>query len=213
MEDLFKSNVGSSLRCKLICTFVLFVISLTAMAQEQKQSKSNQQKQEVEKQIDQTEVPSKIISLISPYAEQIKKVKYYRETDGNHESYEVKFYFNESKYSIEFSKEQALEDIEVDIDWKELDERLQSAICDYLSKSDKHKVDNIQKQFSSDDQDDEEIIQNVLTKFESQNIRYELIVELKNDGTWKPYELLFDDGGNLIQQRPITKRTSDFILY
>lgn len=205
MEDFFKSNTGSFFKRKFVCALMLFCVDLAAGAQEQKQ--------EIEKQIDQSKVPSKIIALISPYSGQIKKVKCYVEIDGNHESYEVKFYFKDLKYSIEFSKKPSLEDIEVDVKWNELDEEIQSAICDFLSKSDKYKVDKVQKQFSSIGRPAQEVIHNVMTKFEADIIRYELVVELKNEGSWKPFELLFDSEGNLIQQRTITKRTSDFILY
>ncbi|MEQ8549745.1 MAG: hypothetical protein RIC03_17665 [Cyclobacteriaceae bacterium] len=184
---------------------LLFFVMISGVAQEKKYER--------ERRVKPSEIPFQIQSLLQPYLEKAHHSKFYKETDFDHESFEVKFRWNKVKYSIEFSNLAELEDIEATIKWADLGEQVQSGICTFFSQFEKHKIDKIQQQFSSKSIMDKEALDQALNDFKGEIVRYELVVELKEQKEWTPYELLFDDEGILISKREITKRTTDFILY
>ncbi|MFT4833995.1 MAG: hypothetical protein ACI8WP_000752 [Flavobacteriaceae bacterium] len=170
-------------------------------------------KQEREVYLDRSEMPGAILELLDSLVPNATKLKYLQETDGAHESYEVKFDFKHRKYSIEFSKELVLEDVEVDIHHRLLPHEVKSRIDSTLTSFQGHKINKIQKQFSSNGQSDEEIIEASLNDATISKVCYELEVSLKIDNHWEDAEMLFDANGYLIKQRKIIKRESDFIDY
>jgi len=174
---------------------------------------AQEKKYERERRIKPSEIPSPIQSLLQPYFESADKLKFYEETDVDHESFEVKFRWNKVKYSVEFSSSADLEDIEALIKWDDMDEQVKSGIRTFFSQFEKNKIDKIQQQFSSKSMTDKETIDQALNDLQGEIVRYELVVELKDQKVWTPYELLFDNEGILISKREITKRTTDFILY
>ena len=70
------------------------------------------QKVEVEKQIAQGEFPKKALGLILQDFPGAKKMKFYRETVADSTTYEAKFRWNASRYSVEFLPNGSLMDIE-----------------------------------------------------------------------------------------------------
>ncbi len=170
-------------------------------------------KQEREVYIDRSEMPVAILGLLDSLVPNASKIKYLQETDGEHESYEVKFVFKHRKYSVEFSKGLVLEDVEKDIQYRTLYQGLKQRIDSTFQTNQKYRIHNIQKQYSAQGQSDMQVIQAAIDDSEDVTIRYELEVSLKIDDHWEDAEILFDANGYFLSKRKIIKRESDFIDY
>ena len=159
------------------------------------------------------EVPAELKQMVNNFMDDVKKISYFREENGKKISYEIKFLFRKSFYSIEFDDSLRLEDVEVVIKEDQLTDTVLGNIKDHLSNHEKAKIDKIQKQFSSDKWADDEVINQALNNATGDIIRYELEVSLKKESEWKALEMLFSSDGRFISQREIIKRSSDFVLY
>lgn len=174
-------------------------------------------KQEVEESIRQQQMPKEALSLLEELLEDARKVRYYRERDGDQLSYESKFIWQGDTYSVEFFPDGALMDIEKLIDFDELPKITQNNIADYLRQHfDKTSIKRLQQQFTPEDTDesDEEMMEEFMEQdLDDLTIRYELVVDTKKDGKITAYEMLFDEAGNYLEQRLVVRRASDNILY
>jgi hypothetical protein len=191
---------------KGLLLFLLLVFFCTGTSAQEK-------KYEREVKVKSADIPVEIHWLLRPYVDQIKKLKFYKETDGDHESYEAKFFYNQAKYSVEFSRKPERQDIEVLVPWSDVDDKVRAGISDFLAQFDKHRIEKIQQQFSSKTKTAEEVFSDAWTAYFGDIICYELEVEVKEKGSWVPYELLFNDQGQLLNKREVSKRSADFILY
>lgn len=183
----------------------LILISYSLLAQDKKIEKEERLKEE--------EVPDTILEKVSAYFDLAEQIRFYRETDSEKTSIEVKFLFNKSAFSIEFSDSSELEDIEKTIDFSELNEEIRTNIEKNLSSYKKYKIDKTQIQYSSPNIPDTEIIKQAIEENKGDIIRYELEITLKENKKWKAYEMLFDDTGTFISKREIIERSSDYIMY
>ena len=68
---------------------------------------------EKESRISSSQLPPGVITLLPQITQDAKRVRYYHEFDGKKESYEVKLKKYGTHFSIEFSQEGVLEDIEM----------------------------------------------------------------------------------------------------
>lgn len=170
-------------------------------------------KQEKEKHIREDQIPDKINEILSSILNDAKKVKYYQETDGDHDSYEVKFLLYENRYSVEFSNDSKLEDVEVIVSINSLNEVVKSNLNKYFDAFDKYNIVKIQEQFQSDSISDLKVIKSVIEKENKIAPNYEIIAHVKENRKWQTFEILFDNDGNEISKRLVAKRSSDFILY
>jgi hypothetical protein len=162
-------------------------------------------------------MPQKALELLQPFLDNSGRVRFYHETDGVHHSYECKFRYEGSIYSVEFTKEGRLEDVEVVVNLNELPDKAKDNITEYLEKEyTRFIIRKIQKQFTSDDADipaAEVIEKGTKNKDENLTIRYELEIDGKQGLTLISHEILFDHEGLFIQQRKIIRRQVDNILY
>ena len=188
--------------------FLSFIFILFA------QDKTAQDKKtEKETKLKPSEAPIELKQILAQFLDEARKVTYYEESDGSLKSYEVKFRFNDSYYSIEFDDSLRLEDIEVIVNESQLSGEVLSRVKKHLSNQGKFKIDKIQKQFSSDKWADDEVVNQALNNATGDIVRYELEVSLKTESEWKAFEMLFSSDGRFISQREIIKRSSDFVLY
>ena len=187
----------------LIITFCSFLVLAAA----------GQVKDEKEVRLKPDEVPSSILESVEDYLDKSKKVKFFAETDNEKKSYEVKLQIGGSKYSIEFDESGKLEDIEKTIVFSSLITDTGDNITEHLNTYSKHRICKIQKQFSSTTKENAQVIEEALLNEKADLIRYELEVDIRKNGKWTSFEMLFSDDGGFISKRRIIRRSSEFILY
>ena len=180
---------------------VLFSVSVQAQTD----------KQEVEKSIKQDEIPSKALKIIEEYFEEYEDIEFFKETDGETTTFEVKIDWQGYTYSVEFDETGVLLDIEQLIDISEIDNELRMAILQKIEDQyTKYEITRIQRQYS-DGELDEKIEDFLEGDFDDLNLRYELEIDAQNRKELGSFELLFDDNGTLLQKRKIIRRSIDNI--
>ena len=195
--------------------FCLSIAVLVGLADAQAQSDS--EKSEVEVGIRRSEMPESAVTLLSDWLAEARRIRYYRETDGDQVSYEIKLKRKGKAYSVEFYEDGSLMDIEQLIRFRDLPHDVQKSLNRYLSQTyDHYRITRLQKQYSAEDadEDDEEVLEELEEGDEDDlTIRYELVVDIRLGNEVGSYELLFDDEGELLQKRKIVRRSLDNILY
>jgi leucyl aminopeptidase len=172
-----------------------------------------QVKNEYEKRISKDEFPDVALSILSPIQQEFKRLKYYKEYDGNSQSFEAKFKYKNSHYSAEFNNEGVLEDIELKLSKNKLPEALWKAIQLNLDSTyERWKVEKIQCQYNQLS-NPKETLEKALSKTQTRQERYELIVAIKEKGKLKKMEILFNADGTVIKQRDILRRSYDFLIF
>lgn len=192
---------------KHILLIIILMLPIFAMSQDKKIEK--------EEDIDREEMPEKTQKyLVENLPEPINKIRYYHETDGDKESYEVKFRFNRHRFSVEFNERGILEDIEVQVKKKDLKPLVLRNIQNYLGQHhDRFKIEKIQAQYLSKVEDAEKTIKRA-EKFNSNSPdHYEIIVATKNKGKLKKYEMLFDATGIFENEREILRNSYDSLIF
>ena len=63
-----------------------------------------QVKNEKEYKIDHSELPKGVETLLSPYTQDAKRIRYFLEIDGDKKSFEAKFKKGRLRYSVEFDE-------------------------------------------------------------------------------------------------------------
>ncbi len=187
-------------------TFLLLILfSLSSIAQSKKKEK--------EARISQNEMPPKAIQLLDKFNEkEFKEKTYFFETDGNKKSYEAKFIYKKHAYSVEFSEDGKLQDVEKVIRKKEMPTSTQEAIEVYLEKNfDAFKLEKIQEQFK-DKGKTEKTFQESLQQNETPD-NYEIIVQVRKNQQYFVYEFLFDAFGNFKKKRKVDKNSYDYLIF
>lgn len=188
----------------LIILFICFFSCCYAQTKNEKEEKIEQQ------QFPKTATPS--LNIIKQFE---KKIKLYKETDSNKVSYEAKFKYKKQKYSIEFSKEGTLEDIEITVKNKKIDRRILNKINRFLEKNySKHKLKKTQKQFVfKHKQSQEEFIKATLNGDFKQNPNLEIIAEIKTGNNYLLKEFLFNSEGIHISTKTVSTTSYGHVLY
>lgn len=142
-----------------------------------------------------------------------KKIKWYKEYFENGTSFEAKTRFQGLKYSVEFSRDGSLEDIEVQRKWKALPASARKEMEAYLeSRFKKYSVYKLQFQYSGAPQDLLEWLQNNAST-SAVSLRYEVVINTKINGQFKRFELLFDADGAFVKSAEIVVKNADNIEY
>lgn len=140
-----------------------------------------------------------------------RKVKFYKEFDGDKTSLEAKFKKRRQRYSIEFSLDGTLEDVEIEVKRKDIDLTLWKKITIELdSISDQWRVEKMQQQYVSNPFNKEGLLLKIEEK-EFDNL--ELIVAFKSNRKIYRKELLFNTEGEIINQRNVNRLAYDFLLF
>ncbi|UOY04758.1 hypothetical protein L0P88_12400 [Muricauda sp. SCSIO 64092] len=172
-----------------------------------------QKKQEQEFRIDKKELPNGVLALLSNYLENTKRLRYYKERDGEKSSYEVKFKKDKLHYSIEFDEKGALEDVELLIKQTDIPNAAFDNMTTYLqSNHKKYRIKKIQRQYVNTGdaaQTLKEAFQNrILPK-----LKYELIIATKDENGYGEFELTFDANGEHLLTRKAVKTKYDHVLF
>lgn len=182
---------------------IAFVCSSNLIAQE---------KFEKESRIKADDAPSKA-QLFIDSLNITNKVKWYKEEGLDRNSIEAKFKYNNSKYSVEFNMLGHVEDIEIEVNFEDLESNLKDAIILQL-KTDcsKHKIVKVQKQYTGSESNLYSIFKTNKTS-SSLTIKYELIVRCRQQKKVNLFEYLFNYKGELISTSKIVFKNSSHLEY
>ncbi|SDD84470.1 hypothetical protein SAMN05421636_10288 [Pricia antarctica] len=173
-----------------------------------------QNKDEREHRIKKSQFPEKALSYIDEKLEGARRIRFYRETDGTKTSYEAKFKKDRLKYSVEFSEDGVLEDIEFLIGAIDIPDDTFSKMKEYLEKDFlKYRIRRIQKRYPIGKNDTETIVKHAFQNLMLPYIKYEIIVFGKKERGFARYEILFDADGNFENFRKSLPPNYDHILY
>lgn len=191
----------------LVIFFVLTCFSISVVI--------GQTKKEREERIPIEELPRLIQNLIPDLPLGCKRVKFYKETDGNKSSFEIKLKYKHKKFSIEFNKDGILEDIEITASKKDIANPVNSYLKSYFdSKNEKYKLLKIQKQYLYKlDDNSLDFILNTLELKNDTLPNYEIITEIKKGKKITLKELLISSEGKLLEEREIEPDLYDHVMY
>lgn len=158
----------------------------------------SQQKFEREYRLSHKEVPKPVKDLVFAHFS-VKKVKWYAEQSNDGNTIEAKLRYLKHNYSIEFSTEGKLLDIEKTIAKRKLSTSELNRIENALSKVFKaFKLKKIQYQFLT------------IEAFKTNTKHaYELIIKGKKDNSWALYEVLIDTSGTLVKTLQFSEANTD----
>lgn len=179
-----------------------------------------QQKYEREYKIPISEVPQKALEFINAFDVQ-KKVKWYKEQGLNTTSIEAKFKLLGSKYSVEFSNEGELQDIEQKVVFKKLPKELQKTIIAHLEDHfDAYSIEKTQIQYKGEPKFilmwrgfsdfPRYSMASAVAGIESS---YEIIIRTRTKNKVQLFEYLFNRNGKKIAQKEIITRDTDILTF
>ncbi len=188
----------------LICSFLLFGLHSWS-----------QTKNEQEVRIKLEVLPEAAIKVINELPKRCKRLRFYKETDGEKQSFEAKFKYKRQHYSLEFDIEGVIEDMEVIIEPKETEDDVKYEIENYFEENfDKFQYIKIQKQYVFYESIRPVIfVHEVLEKKSKAEINYEVIAEVKSDAKRKVGEFLFGKHGDFKSFRTLNPESYEYILY
>lgn len=170
-------------------------------------------KQEVEKKIKASEMPESALRILEPFLSSAHRIKFYKESDIGHESYECKFKLNNDRYSIEFDTQGQIEDIEIMVSLDEVNADARNNIINYLESHKKYRIRRLQLQFTTAGLTQEQLLNRVITKGNRTEPFHEMVVSIKEAEGWITYEILFDKNGTYLSRKTVIERQTDNVLY
>lgn len=192
---------------KHLLLLVIYILPIFAFSQDKKMEK--------EDRIPLEEMPATASSFLKEnLPENIRKLRYYYETDGEHTSYEAKFKYARKNFSVEFDIEGRMEDVEVTAEKNELNKAIYKNIETHLEKNhERYRIEKIQAQYLSKNANDKNTLNRSLNFHEFQPDNYELIVATKDEGELEKFEMLFDSTGMFVEKRKIIMNSYDYLLF
>ncbi|BAO75880.1 hypothetical protein [Winogradskyella sp. PG-2] len=175
----------------------------------------SQAKNEKEERVDLNKFPKDAITVIKTLPKNCKRLRYHKETDGTKESFEAKFKYKKQRFSLELNLEGIIEDIELTIKLKQLEENIKSQIESYFKNNyKKARHIKLQKQYVYDStQDPTEFLNKVLSKESKSEVNYEIITEVKTGSKRDIREFTFDKDGLFLSFKIINPDSYEHALY
>ncbi|CAM1339257.1 hypothetical protein [Tenacibaculum aestuarii] len=169
----------------------------------------SQEKFEREYRVDIRKVPATSLQIIKMWGFK-EKVKWYAEESQDGKTFEAKVHYQSKKHSIEFSEKGEIIDVEIKVDFTELDKEVQSKIEHVLfGKLEKFKVKKTQIQYKGDESEMYKAVFKLVSHHEKILPNYELIVKGKREKSYESYEFLFDSKGILIKELKLAPQNND----
>lgn len=174
----------------------------------------SQTKNEQEERVSLNAFPSKAITVINTLPNTCKRLRFYKEIDGSKESFEVKFKYKKQRYSIEFSTDGTIEDIEVITKLKHIDDTVKTTIKNYYKTSFlKHKFIKLQEQYVyNTTMKATNFVSGVLAKTTTIS-NYEIIAEVKSESKRNIREFTFNANGDFVNSRLLNPSSYEHVLY
>jgi hypothetical protein len=171
-----------------------------------------QEKFEKESRIKQRDVPSKAL-LFMDSLKYKAKMKWYEEEGLTRKSIEAKFKHNRTKYSIEFDTLGNVEDIEIEVNWQDIESDITDPVFNQFKLDcSKYKIVKVQKQFTGSENELFSLLING-TNGEQPKIKYEIIVRCNQQKEVNLFEYLFNNKGILIAKSKIVFKNSSHLEY
>lgn len=171
-----------------------------------------QEKFEKESRIRQKDVPPNALQFIDA-AKPKSRIKWYSEEGLDRKSVEAKFTIGKSKHSVEFDGIGNVEDIEIEVNWEDLNPRLKESVTRYLEQHySKHSVVKVQVQYTGSEPDLLSVLKGSKSN-QSVTISYEVIVKCNQQNKVGLFEYLFDEVGNPISFSKIVFKNSSHLEY
>lgn len=175
---------------------------------------SGQEKREQEYRITSSEFPKQAFSQVSPYLQDSKRIRFYKEIDGQKSSFEVKFKKDKLHYSVEFDPQGELEDVEFIIQKNDIPEDSWKTIKQYLDDEfGKVRIKRMQQQYPNDGTQANKVLQDAFQNLILPYINYEIVFSTKGKKGFQTYEGLFNAKGESIGIRKSLPSNYDHILY
>ena len=188
---------------RLLCTLFIFVMIGSAIGQT---------KYEKEVRIKEDAVPENAREFIDGLNFD-KKIRWYMEFGLETTTIEAKTKFKGKRYSIEFSKDGELEDVEVGIKWNNTAGEVRAKIDDYLTlKYKRYTIDKIQVQYTGDQGSISDFVRGQKDS-EGLTVNYEMVFHTRVDKHYKKFEYLFSSSGEYLKSSEIVQKNSDNIEY
>ena len=145
----------------------------------------------------------------------VNKQRFYKEISGGKISYETKFRYHKKYYSIEFSANGILEDIEITVNLKLINPDLKVIMEKHFeATSKKYRWLKIQEQYRYEiAQNAELFILDVLSGNSKLQPFYEIIAEVKNNRSFTLKEYNFNNLGELVSEKTIDPESYAHVLY
>lgn len=174
-----------------------------------------QTKNEKEDRITLQELPNLVQTTIKALPKNCKRIRFYKETDNEKISYEVKFKFKKTYYSIEFNALGHIEDIEVTTKFKNVNTAISSKITTYLAINFiQHRFIKIQKQYVYvATKTPINFMTEVLSKKIDETAQYEIIAEVKTNINRTKREFTFSSDGKFLNFRILNPSSYEYVLY
>jgi hypothetical protein len=172
-----------------------------------------QTKVEVEKRIKKSEVPVEVLDWFEDAYQDINKVKWFYQTDGDKKSYEAKLKHKKRKHSVEINPDGNIINIEVTVNFDDIESIAKQQIETYFKNTySKFKIKKTQIQYLGSNDDLEDMIdENEMSEDITTN--YEIEFYGKNEKGKELWEGLFDSKGELINRRKIKIKSTDILDY
>ncbi|MEM9078399.1 MAG: hypothetical protein AAGC43_15250 [Bacteroidota bacterium] len=175
---------------------------------------TGQVKNEKEFKIKSSELPESIEPLLSPFLTDAKRIRYYKEIDGDKKSFEAKFKKGRLHYSVEFDELGSLEDVEFIISKTDIPDDSWSNIEKYLATNfTKYAVKKIQQQYPVGDKTSAKVLTEAFQNLILPYINYELVVSAKKEKGFEQFEILFNSDGTFLNMRKSIRSKYDHVLY
>ncbi|WP_400071806.1 hypothetical protein [Zobellia russellii] len=192
---------------KSVSFLVLFFTFCTSMA-------FAQIKDEREHRIRKSQFPENARLFIHQKLINAKRIRFYKEIDGDKISYEAKFKKDRLKYSIEFDAQGKLEDIEITITSVDIPNEAYAKITSYLENNfKKYRIQKIQQQYIADENDIDQTLKNAFQNLMLPSIKYELIIDGKREKSFEEFEILFNAEGKFELIKKALPPNYDHVLY
>ena len=173
-----------------------------------------QVKNEKEYKINRSELPEGVETLLSPYTQDAKRIRYFLEIDGDKKSFEAKFKKGRLRYSVEFDESGSLEDVEFIIKPTDIPNDSWSNMLQYFKKSfSKFTIKKIQQQYPVKDKSPTKTLSDAFQNLLLPYLNYELIISAKKDRGFEQFEILFDSEGQFLEIRKSIGSKYDHVLY
>lgn len=171
-----------------------------------------QDKFEKESRIKRSDVPSKALFFMDSINYNAK-IKWYKEEALNSESIEAKFKHNKAKYSIEFDTLGNIEDVEIEVNWEDIETAIANSITNQLKQDcSKHKIVKIQRQFTGTENDLFSMLRKGIQSERIKN-KYEIVVRCSEQKEINLFEYLFNEKGLLVSKSKIIFKNSSHLEY
>lgn len=171
-----------------------------------------QDKFEKESRMKERDVPLKALTFMDSLNAHVK-IKWYKEEGLSGNSIEAKFKHQKTKYSIEFTTLGEIEDIEIEVNWLDIELEVSNSITEHLKLDcSKHKIVKVQKQFTGSENDLFLVLRDDITN-KKLGIKYEIIVKCNQQKEVNLFEYLFDQKGLLVSQSKIVFKNSSHLEY